>query len=251
MTKQRRPPIKAVSRDVPKKQKGQALRECRCFDEVERRIRMGWSSNDIVRMIQEEKGELENYSAKYVKKMVDEFRQSIPPAELVLSTRNPIAAKHANTKLSNGLNELSELQRLYEMQMKRVEIDVTNEQNINKLFPTTGREIFVAMKILKQSADLKMDLGLAKRQLGELAVTGQASMQIASRHGEGVAGVMTDPDSRRRVLGMVETLMALGAKANVDAADLVHSAADAAGTRVIDVTVTEDEPKQLATEPGE
>jgi hypothetical protein len=233
----RRPTIQPVSRDAPNKKKGTALRECRCFDEVERRIRMGWSSNDVVRMIQEDQNELTHLSAKYVKKMVDEFRQSIPPAELVLSTRNPIAAKHANTKLSNGLNELSELQRLYEMQMKRVEIDVTNEANINKLFPTTGREIFVAMKILKQSATLKMDLGLAKRQLGELSVTGQASMAIATRHGENMGAIMTSPDSRRRVLGMVETLMALSAKADIDATDLVAGAAGVAGTSVIDVHV--------------
>lgn len=250
MTK-RRPSIKPVSRDTPNAKKGAALRDCRCFDEVERRVRMGWSSNDVVRMVQEEKDELTHLSAKYVKKMVDEFRQSIPPAELVLSTRNPIAAKHANTKLSNGLNELSELQRLYEMQMKRVEIDVTNETNINKLFPTTGREIFVAMKILKQSAELKMDLGLAKRQLGELAVTGQASMQIASRHGESVGTVMTDPDSRRRVLGMVETLIALGSQTGVDAADMVHSAVEVSGSKVIDVLSEEAETKQLSPEVGE
>ena len=238
----RRPSIRPVSREVPKR-RGSSLRECRCFDEVERRVRMGWTSAAVAKMIQIEYKELTDLSQRYVAKMVDEFRKTIPPAELVLSTSNPMVARNAQKKLATGLNELEELEKLYEIQKKRVAIDFENEQKINKLFPTTGREIFFAMKLLKQSADLKMDLGILKRQLGEVSVTAQAAGAVAGRYGDEVGQTLTDPDSRRRVLGMVETLRQLAAKADVDALDVVRGAAR--GQEVIDVEPVESEPKSV------
>ncbi len=169
----RKPTIKPVSRD-PQAGKGlSALRGCSCIEEVDRRVRTGWSSADITRMIQDEYEELTHLSSSYIKKMVDVYRKEIPPSELAMTTTNAKVARRAVRAVNNGLDELNELERLYNMQMKRVEIDVGNEEKINKLFATTGREVFVAMKILKQSADLKMDLGLLKRQLGEVSVVGE------------------------------------------------------------------------------
>jgi hypothetical protein len=237
----RRPPIRPVSRE-PKKA-ASALQDCRCFEEVDRRIRMGWSSADLTKFIQEESQELAHLSPAYVRKMVDEFRKTIPPAELLLTTQNTTVAMHAAQKVANGMEELQKLSELYDLQMERIKIDVDNEKKINKLFQTTGREIFYAMKILKQTSDLKMDLGLAKRQLGEVSVSGQAAIQIGDRYTDGVGRVMADPDSRRKVLGMVETLMSLGAKANLDATEIVRSATEFVVDDVIDVESNE------ATEP--
>lgn len=221
----RKPSIKPVSRD-PSVGKGiSALRGCSCIEEVDRRARTGWSSTDITRMIQDEYEELTHLTSGYVKKMVDLYRKKIPPSELALSTSNTSVSRRATKVVNNGLNELAELERLYTMQMKRIEIDVGNETKINKLFPTTGREIFIGMKLLKQSADLKMDLGLLKRQLGEVSVVGENAAEISSRYNEGVGQVLTDPDSRRKVFGMVNTLLKLGAQADIDATDLVESAA--------------------------
>lgn len=241
----RRPSIRPVSRE-PKKAAA-ALQDCRCFEEVDRRVRMGWSSPDLVTFIQEESQELTHLSSGYVRKMVDDFRKSIPPAELLLTTQNTMVAMHAAQKITNGREELEKLSELYDLQMARIKIDVENEKKINKLFQTTGREIFYAMKILKQTSDLKMDLGLAKRQLGEVSVSGSAAIQIGDRYNDGIGKVMADPDSRRKVLGMVETLMALGAKANLDATEIVRSATEFAGNDVIDIdpepSVPEEHPE--------
>jgi len=226
---ERRPSVRPVSRD---RKKAAAIKDLRCFEEVERRLRMGHSSTQLVGFIQEENEELVHLSANYIRKMLDEHRKSIPPADLAFSSQNTSVAMMANRRLSNGLNELEELESLYTKQKRRIEIEMSNEEKINKLLPQTGREIFYAMKILKQSADLKMDLGIAKRQLGEVSVTGQASVQIADRYHDGVGRVMADPDSRRKVLGMVQTLAALSEKAAIDLADIASD--------VIDVT-DEDE----------
>lgn len=229
----RRPSIRPVSRE-PKKA-ATALQDCRCFDEVDRRIRMGWSSPNLVAFIQEDQKELDHLSSGYVQKMLDAYRKSIPPAELLLTTQNTAVAMHATQRLTNGLEELEKLNELYDLQMERVRIDVANEKKINKLFNTTGREIFYAMKILKQTSELKMDLGLAKRQLGEVSVSGAAAVQISDRYNDGIGKVMADPDSRRKVLGMVETLIALSGKAKLDAAEIVRSAAGFASEDVIDI----------------
>lgn len=232
----RRPPVRPVSRE---QKKAAALKDCRCFDEVDRRLRMGWSSADLTKFIQEESEELVHLSSTYIRKMIDEYRKSIPPAELALTSKNTAVVMQANKRLSNGINELEELEALYKKQFRRIEIEMTNEEKIKKLLPQTGREIFYAMKLLKQSADLKMDLGIAKRQLGEVSVTGHASVQIADRYNDGIGGVMANPDSRRKVLSMVNALSALSSKASIDAVNVIKSAADAA-PEIIDVESNED-----------
>jgi hypothetical protein len=173
--------------------------------------------------------------------MIDDYRKSIPPAELLITTQNTAVAMNSAQRLNNGMYELEKLNELYDLQMERIKIDVDNEKKINKLFNTTGREIFYAMKILNQASELKMNLGIAKRQLGEVSVAGQGAIQIGDRYNEGVGKVMADPDSRRKVLGMVEALMTISAKANLDAAEIVRSAASYVPGNVIDIDPEPDE----------
>lgn len=231
MPDDKKPRLRPVSRQLKKAKK---LQDCRCLAEVERRLRLGWSSQKIAEYIQNEAGELVDLSHSYVRKMVDTYRQSIPPAELALTAQNHGSRQRANRRTAEGMEELGELEKLYQLQMKRIQIDVENEEKINKLLPTTGREIFYAMKILKQSSDLKMDLGLVTRQIGEVAVTGSAAAQISDRYDDNVGQVLADPDSRRKVLGFVETLMSIANKAHIDAGDLVASAVTSSGHAVID-----------------
>lgn len=232
MSDDKKPRIRPVSRS---QKKAKRLQECRCLAEVDRRLRLGWSSYKIADYIQHEANELSGMSNNYVRKLVDDYRKMIPPTEIALSSQNHSARQKANARTAAGIEELDELEKLYQLQMKRIKIDVENEEKINKLLPTTGREIFYAMKLLKQSSDLKMDLGLATRQLGEVSVTGAAAAQISDRYNNNVGQVLADPDSRRKVLGFVETLMSVANKAHIDAGDLVASAVTSASHAVIDV----------------
>ena len=216
-----RPRIEPLSRP---KDGLSAIRECKCFQEVDRRLRLGWSPSDVARMIQDEYGECEDLGFKYLKGLVEKYRDTIPPAELAGVPYNPLVAKKASIALATGVDELEELNKLYRMQMERIEIDFQNEKRINKLFSTTGREVFVAMKILSQAAELKMDLGLTKRHMGTMEVTGQMAAEVSDRYGKDSIGkVIADPDSRRKVLGIAERLLALGAKASIDAVEIIGS----------------------------
>lgn len=225
----RRPSIRPVSREDPPKGVA-ALKACRCIDEVERRIRLGWSSADLVKMIQEEYGELTHISEKYCARLIEMFRGELPPADLMLTSKNSTMARHAQRQVVSGLNELEELEKLYKMQMRRIDIDVGNETNINKLFPTTGREIFVAAKLLKQSADLKLDLGLYKKKLGTVEIS-EGAIDVGTRTGSQTIGqVLADPDSRKKVGDMIKSLVQMGDKLPLDV--------DSAYTKdVIDVEV--------------
>lgn len=224
------------------------LKSARCFPEIDRRMRLGWSTSDLVSMIRDEYNECLDIKESYLRKVVDLYRKSIPPAELTMSPVSVIS-RNATKKVSEGLDELSELEKLYNLQLDRISIDVDNEKKIKKLFPTTGREVFVAMKLLRQSAELKMDLGLVKRQLGTMEVTGQLAADVSDRYGKDHLGkVIADPDSRRKVLGLAERLLAVGAKASIDAIAILGEAADKnreqeeAETSVIDVTANESNP---------
>lgn len=222
----RKPRISAVSRGGggPLGRLG----ACACFPEIDRRIRLGWTTPALVKAIQEEFGELGDLSIPYVKKLLDQYRSSIPPAELSMASANSVVARNANRKLSDGINELDELEKLYKLQMDRINIDFDKEQKLGKLFNGTGREVFVAMKILRQSAELKMDLGLVKRQLGTMEVTGQVAAEVTERYGKDSIGkVISDPESRRKVLGLAERLFQLGAKAGIDVADTIGQMVEA------------------------
>ena len=239
-----KPRLAAVSRDQPGGLSN--IKKMKCFEEFDRRVRLGWTTPALIKMIQVEQGECSDISPVYLKKLVDEYRSKIPPVELSMASSGSLASRIATRKVVEGVNELDELEKLYAIQMRRINIDFENEQKINKLFNTTGKEVFVAMKILRQSAELKMDLGLVKRQLGTMEVTGQIAAEVGERYGKDSIGkVIADPESRRKVLGLAERLFQLGAKASLDVVDML-GAVHEESKEVIDAVVVE--PPQLPEE---
>lgn len=231
----KRPRIKPVSRITSSTYA--RLRSASFFPEIDRRLRLGWSCMDLARAIQEEFNDFKDTPVKYLRKLLDRYRSSIPPAELSMVSQDSYISRTATRKVAAGIDELAELERLYAMQMARIDIDIKNENTISKLLNTTGNEIYIAMKILKQSADLKMDLGLTKRQLGAVEVTGQMAAEIGARHGdESIGKAIADPNSRRKVLHIAERIMALSERAGIDVvsaidAESVEKAADAADSK--------------------
>lgn len=223
-TSTQRPRIRPRSREL--KKTGLAmLRSCQCFEEVDRRVRLGWGSPELAKFIRDENGECTGVSEAYVRRLVDKHRKSLPPAELSLTSTNTKVVRNASRKLSNGLNELTELERIYNIQMRRIDIGFQNEQAMNLLIPSTGREVFYAMKILKQSADLKASLGLTKKHLGTVEVTGHRAAEIGDRYrNDGIGAVIADPDSRRKLLNLTNRLLAMGA-GDIDAVFVGVSAA--------------------------
>lgn len=245
---ERRPTIRPESREAEGRFK--KLKLLKSFAEVERRLRMGWSAPACAKMVQEEFNEYTDITRDSLCTIISEFASTIPPAEMGLAVGSP-AYKRAAKKLNEGLDELDEIEKLYRMQMARLDIDIATEQKIKKLFPTTKNEVFIAMKLLNLSAQLKMDLGLVKRQLGTMEVNGQIAAEATERYGrDSVGKVLADPDSRRKVLQLAEKFAAFTTKAGVDTIDIgaIFMSARAAdqpaapGREVIDGTVVEPDP---------
>lgn len=185
----------------------QKLRTLRCFNEVYERILAGWSMPELARFIQEDRSEYAQATRPGLVQVLQRFRDTIPPAEL--AKRVPGAHAKATSDVEDGIDEVKEMENLVRMQMARLKIDITNEQNIGTLMPKMTQEMRVAGELLGKLADLKMDLGLSTRHLGQSAVEVTVQTDVGKYGKESVKKVMENPEKRRKVLNMAERILAL------------------------------------------
>jgi hypothetical protein len=180
------------------------LRELTCFPEVDARIRKGWPLRSLAIYIQEECGEYTDITFQSLITTLNDYRKSLPPAELVKDTMPEIYAE-AERKMREGLDEIEEYEDLYWLQRDRIAIDYASEKKINKLFKTTVREVVAAAEILKMSADLKMDLGINQRQLGKLNIDANLMAEVRNKYGKSpIINVINNPSSRRKIENILE-----------------------------------------------
>ena len=213
MSDNRRPRLQPVSRDT----KFAKLKACSSFEEADRRLRLGCTFVEVARFVQEERQEYTDITHESMCDVLAKYYESIPQTEKALAVNGPIARKLAK-QINYNLDEVEELEKLYALQMKRIAIGHGHEENMNMQLPNMGKEIFVAMKILNQTAQLKMDIGITKRQLGQLDINGQQALEVGERYGnENVSKVLSDPESRRKVMLLAEQLIKKGLKINPDA----------------------------------
>lgn len=208
----KRPRVRPISRSPGQPR----IRNLKCFPEVYDRILEGWTLNEVGRFIQEIKKEATDITRAGLVAALQDFRAGIPPAELTKKRLTPVFTK-AVKEVEDGLDELAEMERLYRLQMGRIEIDVTTEKSIKKLMPSTGQEVRIAKEILTAYADLKMDLGLSKRHIGQMQVDARLMADVAVRYNKAeVQEVMGNPQSRKKVLNLVERLLSRSSTSIVD-----------------------------------
>lgn len=187
----------------------QKLRSMRCFQEVYDRMISGWAMSELARFIQEDRNEYGHATRVGLMQILQRFRDTIPPAQL-LQRRMPHAFHEAAKEVEEGIDELKELERLYRLQMDRIDIDLKTEKKINKLMPTMTQEVRVARELLGAIADLKMDLGLNTRHIGQVDVEARLEADIQAKYGkDSIKKVMESPESRRKVLNIAERILAL------------------------------------------
>jgi len=169
----------------------------------------------VARFIQEERHEYPSITRNGLELQLSEFRKTIPAGDLV-QKRFPDVFDQAKKKVEEGINELKELEELYRIQMHRVGVDFATEKGIKKLMPSMTAEIREARNILKDMADLKMELGILHRTAKgvnvNVDVDVEASMteDVMAKFGDGAIGdVLKNPESRRKVMGVVERFLKL------------------------------------------
>jgi len=188
------------------------IRSLKCFQEVCDRLRAGWVLSDVARYIQDDRKELTNMTQLTLVQRLSSFRKTMPPVELV-SKRFPDVFEKAKARVDSSIDELGELEELYRIQKHRISLGHTAEKEQNKLAHSMTSEIREARNILESLANLKMDMGFLRRvpKGVEVNVTEDVLVeQVVGKFGDGVVGdVLSNPESRRKVLGVVERFMKL------------------------------------------
>lgn len=100
------------------------------------------------------------------------------------------------------IDELAELTRLYQIQSARVGVQVAIEQEAGSLDRGTRRELELSMRMLTSLAQVKKDLGIAG------GPHRKKSLEIRDLKGYSrkTAEVLSRPESRRRVISIVERI---------------------------------------------
>jgi hypothetical protein len=186
------------------------LKALRCFPEVHKRVVEGWPSTQVARYIQDDQQEGGDLTRGALIAMVNDYRQAMPRGELI-AQRLPQLFNKAADEVRQGLNELVELENLYRVQMGRIQIDLNIEKNVGKLMPSMTQEIKQAKDILATYAELKMDLGLTQRHIGQVEIDAKVIADVAGHYGSPAVGqVLSDPESRRKVLALAQQLLTAG-----------------------------------------
>ena len=156
-----------------KKAKSHAFKDLKampCFDEFDKKVKAGIALEEIGRWLQEDMFQQTDIKRESLVRKLYRYKASLPPAEIVKEP--PVYVQKAIEKMTRGVNEIEELEKLYLLQLKRISIDAETEAKINKLFSSTGGEIKIAADLLNSMMQKKMELGIMSKAPEQLEVTG-------------------------------------------------------------------------------
>lgn len=183
------------------------LRSLKCFNEVHDRICRGWPLAEVARFIQDDRQEYSEVNRNSLIWTLNKYRDELPPGVLVAKAM-PHAYVEAAQTVREGFNELDELQKLYKLQMTRIEIDHSTEKKMGKLFSSMTQEVKQAREILEAIGSLKMDLGLNERHLGKLDIETGVMAEVVGKYGKNsVNKVLANPESRQKLLAIANKFM--------------------------------------------
>lgn len=156
-----------------KKAKSHAFKDLKampCFDEFDKKVKAGIALEEVGRWLQEDMFQQMDIKRDSLVRKLYRYKSSLPPADIVKEP--PIYVQKAIEKMTRGVNEIEELEKLYLLQLRRISIDADTESKINKLFSSTGGEIKIAADLLNSMMEKKMELGILSKAPEQLEVTG-------------------------------------------------------------------------------
>lgn len=160
------------------KEKHLRIKNLKCYKEVDIKIKSNVAVEVIAEWIQTEMLEATDITRGGLEKALYRYKADLPPTEIVREP--PLYLKKTIEKIKRGVDEFSELEGLYLLQLKRISIDVQTEEKINKLFSGTSREIELATKLLAQMVDLKQKLGFIAPSEQKVVVEHSGGVAVAN-----------------------------------------------------------------------
>lgn len=182
-----------------------------CFDEIVKMMFEGVSTKAIAQVVTGRGytvglGEWAVYDRlhRYKKERIDVYKK------IEKLGGKQLAEKFS--RMSQQLDELEELNKLYEMQKKRLDKMVQNESSSPIPFSIIDDMIIVAMRVLESSSSLKQDLGINPTAPLNINVTSNIEGRITAiadtRFGkESLGKVLSDPVKRSKVASIAEKLL--------------------------------------------
>ena len=176
------------------------LEKLECWPDVLQLLRADTPVEDIALFIQEGKNEYLDASRDAVQQALYRFKRKMPPTEGEKVVSGKLDAwKKRLESAGDVMSEIDELERLYQIQMTRIDMGLKTEDQLNLLTRDMRKEVEVAATLLTDLAELKMKLGLLRRTPVEHSLTlggGQASGPL-----------LDQPESRRRLGSAAGTLL--------------------------------------------
>jgi len=149
--------------------KYQKLRNLNCFNDAYDMIFNGFKLTEIASFIQEDKGEYLEVQPTTLVAILSDFKRSVMTEDEIAVQVHPERAKQALEKLNDHVDVLNEYQRLYDMQMARIQKTVAMEEHMNgMMLPQLGKEISRAADLLRQIKETQQEYGLTPRNIGQL-----------------------------------------------------------------------------------
>ena len=149
--------------------------------------------------------------------MLSRFKKSIPPAD-ILKVSSPRSHGKLSKVVSDGVDEITELAKLCEKQADRIRRACIAEQTSMSISKDVDRMIMNMSVLLEKSHNMKMDLGFGGgRNLGTLGIQPVTQKQIREKYGNEVVKALSSPESRTKVLSLVNAVSMRASAVNVEA----------------------------------
>ena len=200
----------------------QRVKALKCFPEMREKLLAGWPLPKLADFVQKEQNEYTDVTKQSLVSILHRFRKTIPAGELA-SQVLPTAITDAVKEVVDSLDEIKALEDLYKLQMQRVQIDFSTEKKIGKLLGSLTQDIRTTREILESIAKLKSDKGITPRNLGTMTHEVQGGIIHADLPNASAAKVLEDPQSRNKVLSLMQKFMNNSSK--IDTTAVVQAAA--------------------------
>jgi hypothetical protein len=181
------------------------IRSLKCFVDVEEMLVSGYAAHRVADFIQKERGELTDIGRDYLAGQLTEFRNTELKPVQILSAHMTKVVEKAKGEFEDRLDDLRRLDKIYHLQMNRVDIGHELEKRLKILNKSLSGEIMNVASIIGQMHGIKMALGMHKEtsSQGTIAMRYEIVDGARRRFGDDVADALMKPESRNRVLGVL------------------------------------------------
>jgi len=184
------------------------IKALNCIQTVQSMLKLRDTLRTIADYIQKDQKEMLDITTGSLVSILGRYRKAfMTPSDLHKEDMVDRYGSKAD-EFINGLIEIDELSKLYALQMKRIGVGMELEEKLHFLDKKINIEIDLALRILKKSHDIKMDLGVGGgRNLGTMGIRPEFSSNLETIYGSDVLDTFNNPDSRSKVFSAMKVLL--------------------------------------------